>query len=316
MLGALSDQAYNLILLAEDEARMLGRAVVEPEHLLLALARRGNVASLLTEGGIDAIDIYQSIVRTDGIGPDLVLGPVPRLRVTDDALERAVDAARRGVLGPSSEHVLLGLSDDARVATILREVGIDDVERFVDSRYPAARGPLNVEQVKSYALRVGTSRSPPSPGPIPPVFERFTIAGSSAVAAGERSATELEHEYVEPFHLLLGLLGTDDGLAARVLRRHVDVDEVTRRVRLFGSGRSLHATGIFSGEARQIVARDALKHTYRLGHASIGTGHILLATLDTNGVVSRILGEQPVAERIAAEVIEAIPGDEDPDTSA
>jgi predicted ATP-dependent protease len=42
-----TDQAYNLILAAEDEARMLGRAMVEPEHLLLALARRGNVESLL-----------------------------------------------------------------------------------------------------------------------------------------------------------------------------------------------------------------------------------------------------------------------------
>src|ERR1700716_1242569 len=43
VLGAFTDQAHNLILLAEDEARMLGRPVVEPEHLLLALLRHGNV---------------------------------------------------------------------------------------------------------------------------------------------------------------------------------------------------------------------------------------------------------------------------------
>jgi hypothetical protein len=36
VLGAFSNQAHNLILLSEDEARMLGRLVVEPEHLLLA----------------------------------------------------------------------------------------------------------------------------------------------------------------------------------------------------------------------------------------------------------------------------------------
>jgi hypothetical protein len=33
-LGWFTDQAYNAILLAQDEARMLGRASVEPEHLL------------------------------------------------------------------------------------------------------------------------------------------------------------------------------------------------------------------------------------------------------------------------------------------
>ena len=45
MSGAFTDQAHNLILLAGDETRMLGRSVVEPEHLLLALSRHGTVRS-------------------------------------------------------------------------------------------------------------------------------------------------------------------------------------------------------------------------------------------------------------------------------
>jgi Clp amino terminal domain, pathogenicity island component len=49
MLAAFTDQAYNLILLAEDEARMLGRSEVEPERVLLALTRHGNVRSLFRE---------------------------------------------------------------------------------------------------------------------------------------------------------------------------------------------------------------------------------------------------------------------------
>lgn len=76
MLGVFTDQAYNLILLAEDEARMLGCAEVEPKNLLLALARGGKVESLLAERGITASDIHRAIVRAEGIGPDLVLGRV------------------------------------------------------------------------------------------------------------------------------------------------------------------------------------------------------------------------------------------------
>jgi ATP-dependent Clp protease ATP-binding subunit ClpA len=316
VLGAFTDQAYNLILLAEDEARMLGRAEVEPEHVLLALSRYGNVESLLAERAISGRDIYGAIVRASGLGPDLVLGPVPRSKATDDALERAVEAAaRRGIRAPSSEHVLLGLSQDPSVNALVRELGIHDVERLVDARYPVRRAPLSLEEAKSYALRVGTKRAPPSPGPIPPLFERFTTSARSAVAAGERIAAELMHEYVAPFHLLLGLLRTEGSLAGDVLRRHnLDADQAIRRAQLLGPGRSHQTTGIFTHEARRIVAEDALRYVNLHGHGSIGTGHVLLATLATDGVVTKLLGEERVAGAVATEIVDRLPGDEDSNT--
>ena len=92
VIEVFTDQAYNLILLAEDEARMLGRGEVEPKHVLLALARRGNVASLLGARGITATDIYFEISSRDGIGSELVFGSLPRSESTEEALRRAVDA--------------------------------------------------------------------------------------------------------------------------------------------------------------------------------------------------------------------------------
>ena len=59
-LGWFTDQAYNLILLADDEARMMSHATVEPEHLLLATARRGNAERLLA--GLDHA-IHDQILR-------------------------------------------------------------------------------------------------------------------------------------------------------------------------------------------------------------------------------------------------------------
>src|SRR5947209_316123 len=64
-LGWFTDQAYNLILLAEDEARMMNHNSVDPEHLLLATTRRGNVERMLA--GLDRA-IHDVILRIKGFG--------------------------------------------------------------------------------------------------------------------------------------------------------------------------------------------------------------------------------------------------------
>ena len=104
-IGLFTDQAYNAILLAEDEARMLGQPVIEPEHLLLAAARRGNVEQLLAREGVVVSAIHAAVVRMRGFGAQLVPGPVPRSTASEMVLNEAVDAAaERGVTGPSDEH--------------------------------------------------------------------------------------------------------------------------------------------------------------------------------------------------------------------
>ena len=133
-LDWFTDQAYNVILLAEDEARMLGCATVEPEHLLLALARSGNAQRLLLSRRIDAPAIHDAVVRTSGFGDELVRGALPRSPASEAALRSAVaEAAARGTLGPSSEHLLLGLAGHASVSRVLAELGVADVRAVVDA---------------------------------------------------------------------------------------------------------------------------------------------------------------------------------------
>lgn len=50
-MGLLTGHASDLLVPAEDEARMLGRSVVEPEHVLLALSRDGRGRDLLAQAG-------------------------------------------------------------------------------------------------------------------------------------------------------------------------------------------------------------------------------------------------------------------------
>ncbi len=317
MLGVFSQQAHNLVLLAEDEARMLGRSEVIPEHLLLALARRGNVKQLLRSCGVSARDIYATVVDADGRGDDLVVGRVPWSAATTDVLKGAVSAAaRRGELGPSSEHVLLALGEDVGARAVLREVGVSDVAGLVDVAYPPRGAPLSGEQVSRYLLRVHGSE-PPRPGPIPPVFERYSDEARRAVRAASEAAGLLQHSEIEPFHLLLGCVHVPDSLAARVLEPSLGSGELTmvveamERARQYGPNPARQATGIYADTTRRLVAEDALAHAYRRGHGAITTGHLVLAVLDSRDRTARaILGRGPDPERIARSIERALPGDE------
>jgi hypothetical protein len=96
---------------------MLAHAVVEPEHLLLAAARRGNVERLL--GGTAARAIHAAIVRIRGFGETLELKPRPS-PASHEALRDAVTAAnRRGVRDLSTEYLLLGIAEQELPARIL-----------------------------------------------------------------------------------------------------------------------------------------------------------------------------------------------------
>ena len=320
-IGRWTDQAYNVILLAEDEARMLAQPRVEPEHLLLAAARRGNVHQLLAREGISAGAIHAALARTGGFGAELVLGRVPRSNASEEALRRAIAAAAtRGIRGPSTEHLLLGLAEQRNVRIILRELGAVDVVALVDSAYPVIRQPVEPDT---------SSRTPPSPGPIPPLFERFSAEAHLAVGAAVDSASSLGNQYVTPTHVLLALLGAQRGVVASVRTRHRrQFDAMAARAtelmgahstaaRLAAHGvvdsrgfrRSTRPTGIFTGSARRLVADGALVVAHRLGHRSLGTGHLLVAVLENpDEATTEIV--QTGAPQFAAEVIDALPGDE------
>jgi hypothetical protein len=323
-VGIFSDQAHNLILLSEDEARMLGRLRVEPEHLLLALARSGNVHRLLGELGVSPGHIHAAIVAGGGLGDDLVLGRVPWSPAVVAVLERAVDAAAaRGVHGPSSEHVMLGLRDDPGATAVLDRVGISDVEAFIDDKYPATRAPLSPDRLRGQIVRASFENSAPRPGPGPPVFERFTDEAERSVRAAVECAALLEHGTVQPLHLLLGCIHVADSVAGTALSNVFGesemgaIGEAMERARMYGPSPARQATGIFTDQTRQILAEDALKLAYRQDHPQITTGHLLLATLDVRDqAVARLIGDGvmrggPLTDRLGREVARAEPGREE-----
>jgi ATP-dependent Clp protease ATP-binding subunit ClpA len=314
LLGLFTDQAYNAILLADDEARMLSHARVDPEHLLLAAARRGNVADLLAGEGVDARAIHDLILRIRASGPKLQLRPRPSPR-SGEVLRRAVAvAAARGVLDPSSEHLLLAVGEEALPGQILRELGVADVEALVDAHYPVTRPAVDEARVQRRAAELAThGRTAPSPGPIPPTFERFTSQARAAVDAGIRTARQLNDPYVEPVHLLFGVLHARTGVVAALRSRSgwaIPGDELLQPRCSEPADRG--ATDIFSRDARRIVAEDVLIIAERLGHRSLSTGHLLIAMLaNSDDRSSEIMTSLPDVREVTEAVIDALPGEEE-----
>jgi len=308
-LGWFTDQAFNAILLADDEARMLSQPRVDPEYLLLAAARCGNVAHLLAGEGIDARAIHEVIARINGFGGKLELRP-QRSPASEEVLRRAVAAAAaRGVLGPSTEHLLIALGEHELTARILGELGVRSAQALVDAAYPVTRPPVDHAIIERRAAQLaGSGSAAPSPGPIPPIFERFTSEARDAINAGVDYARNVDDPRVEPAHLLFGVLNAKAGVVASVRARcgwHIPPAQ-------FVQPRYPRATGIFSPAARRIVAQDVLVIAERLDHAALTTGHVLIAILERpDEYTSEIASSLPGIREITAAVTDALPGEED-----
>lgn len=332
--GWFTGQACNAILLADDEARMLSHPRVGPEHLLLAAARYGDVESLLAGAGVDAHAIHAAIAAIKGFGGKLELRP-RRSAESEQVLRRAVTlAAARGVLGPGTEHLLLALGDVELPARILAGLGVTSARALVDAHYPVTRPPVDQALIERRAAQLAAiGADPPSPGPMPPIFERFTVQARDAINAGVKYSRRAGDRWVEPAHLLFGILNAEAGVAAAVRARYgwdrppapsadprypEDTDLMYRRdpgnenVLIYAKSPYSRSTGIFTPEARRIVAEDVLIVAERLGHRALTTGHVLLAILERYAYLTiDFIDALPPVREIAAVVTDALPGQED-----
>ena len=315
-LGWFTDQAYNAILLAADEARMLSHPRVDPEHLLLAAARSGNVERLLAGKGIGASAIHDAIVAINGFGDRLELRP-RRSPASEEVLRRAVTAAAaRGVLGPSTEQLLVALGEQELPARILAELGAGSAQALAEPKLATylPRPPVDQALFERRAAQLAArgSSTPPSPGPIPPVFERFTAQARDAIDAGIQYAREVDDTYVEPAHLLYGVLTSKAGVVATVrARRGWDIPPGQFARPPAVQPPYSRATGIFSPQARRIVAEGTLIAAERLGHRALTTGHVLIAILEgPDEYTGEIISSIPGLREITA-IIDALPGQED-----
>src|ERR1700723_3758185 len=105
------------------------------------------------------------------------------------------------------------------------------------------------------------------------MFERFTDRARRAIVVAQDEARELEHSFIQPEHLLLGLM-EGDGLAALVLRQ-CGLDAEMLRARVTDADTSSVPSRRldkvpFSAPAKKALEL-SLREALRLGHNYIGT---------------------------------------------
>jgi ATP-dependent Clp protease ATP-binding subunit ClpA len=112
MFERFSDRARRVVVLAQEEARMLNHDYIGTEHILLGLIHQGDgvAAKALESLGISLQPVQHYVEETIGRGQQASSGHIPftpRAKKVLELAQREADALGHNYIG--TEHILLGL---------------------------------------------------------------------------------------------------------------------------------------------------------------------------------------------------------------
>lgn len=128
--------------------------------------------------------------------------------------------------------------------------------------------------------------------------ERFSERARNAMALANLEASKLNHDYLAPFHLMLGILAGGECVAtSALLALGVDPDEARRRV--LDHVKRGESSGAFGRRAQTTEMKEvmslAIADARQLEHHYIGTEHLLLAMSEYEQCIpSQVLKEMNV----------------------
>jgi ATP-dependent Clp protease ATP-binding subunit ClpC len=130
MFERFTESARQVIVLAQDEARLLKHNYIGTEHLLLGLLRQeeGVAAVALDNLGVTLVKVRAQVARIVGKGDEVMSGQIPftprSKKVIELALREALSIGHNYV---GSEHILLGIvrENEGVAARILLEFDAD-----------------------------------------------------------------------------------------------------------------------------------------------------------------------------------------------
>lgn len=132
MFERFTDGARRVVLLAQEEARLLQHDHIGSEHLLLALVRDGDgpAAQALAEAGVELESARTRVGTTLGMGKQPTAGHIPFTPGAKKSLELSLRESlqlRHDYIGAG--HLLLGvLRNDDTACDILTDLGVDPAE--------------------------------------------------------------------------------------------------------------------------------------------------------------------------------------------
>src|SRR6202167_5838793 len=130
MFQRFTDRARRVVVLAQEEARMLNHAYIGTEHILLGLIREreGVGARALESLGISLDAVRQQVEEIIGRGEQAPPGHIPFTPRAKKVLELSLrESVQLGHTYIGTEHILLGLirEGDGVAAQVLVKLGAD-----------------------------------------------------------------------------------------------------------------------------------------------------------------------------------------------
>jgi Clp amino terminal domain, pathogenicity island component len=209
--------------------------------------------------------------------PDLdrLIAAVAERGATDEPLARlAAAAGARDELEALTEALLDHFIDEARAAGC----SWSQIGSVLGVSKQAAQQRHTAMQSVARQLLSRLSERPRSGRAF---FTRFSPGARAAVALAQGAARRLRHHHIGTEHLLLGLLGEGNGLAAQALAE-VGVTEAAAEsavVEEIGYGEDDGPGHIpFTPRSKKVLEL-SLREALRLGDSQIGTEHVLLGLL-------------------------------------
>lgn len=125
------------------------------------------------------------------------------------------------------------------------------------------------------------------------MFERFTDRARKVMALANQEASRFNHQQIETGHILLGLIKENFGVAASVLK-NMDVSLDKARIATEKLLPAVAADCVTMDKIPHSTATKkffdlAVEESRSLNHNYIGTEHLLLGLLRTNGVARTVL---------------------------
>jgi len=150
MFERFTDRGRRVIVLAQEESRLLGHDHIGTEHLLLGLIaeEEGIAAAVLAELGIDLETARSAVEEVVGRGDEMARGHIPFTPRAKKALESSLrEALDLNTDHIGTEHMLLGIVRDyeGAAAEVLAKHGAspEAVRAHVRSRLEAAPAPIS-----------------------------------------------------------------------------------------------------------------------------------------------------------------------------
>jgi ATP-dependent Clp protease ATP-binding subunit ClpC len=142
------------------------------------------------------------------------------------------------------------------------------------------------------------------------MFERYTDKARRVVFFARYEASQHGSKFIEPEHVLIGLLREDKALTNRFLRSHAAVESIRKQIEAHTKNSEKISTAVdipLSQECKRVLDH-AAKEADGLSHRHIGTEHLLLGLLDEEkSFAAEILRERGLQPNVIREELAQTP---------